>query len=237
MLGGMGTLLAYAVGIDEARELCSGSDATAATLRSLATEAFPTPPPAPHTGLLGKLGPFSRHGVGDPIVRPGIPTGRDLDDVVHGHDIAPARLGAAWALVDLWLGHTSWSSVRLALDPRTLDALDFDLVLAGANAQLGLRRVLNDQLSLPLKSLPGQVTGYVRGTQAVTMASGWRYALPELDERSRPVVGPLADWLGGFEEWQDAAAATGRPEPDLVVLFRQDAPEHDLSERRTAIRR
>lgn len=221
----MGTLFTYAVGIDELRELCSGSDATAATLRSLAAEAFPAPPPPPHTGLLGKLGPFSRRGVGDPIVRPGVPTGRDLDDLVHGHDIAPARLSSAWALVDLWLAHTSWSSGRFPLDAHTLDALDFDLVLAGANAQLGLRRVLNGQLALSVKPLPGQVSGYVRGTQAVTMASGWRYALPRLDERSRPIAGPLTDWLGGFEEWRDAAAAAGRPAPDLVALFRQDAPD------------
>lgn len=218
----MGTLLAYAVGIDELRELCSGSDATAATLRSLASKAFPTPPPPPHTGLLGKLGPFSRHGVGDPIVRPGVPTGHDLDDLVHGRDVGPARLSAAWALVDLWLAHTSWSSARLPLDDRTLDNLDFDLALAGANAQLGLRRVLNDQLALSLKPLPGQVGGYVQGTQAVTMASGWRYALPRLAERSRPVADPLAAWLAGFEDWQDAAAATHRPAPDLIALFRRD---------------
>ncbi len=217
----MGTVSLHAVGIDELRGMFTGTDATVARLRALALDAWPpAPAPGPPGSLLGKLGPFSKRAFAAPIVRPGIPTGRDLDDVAHGRDIAPERLSAAWALVDLWLDNVCWGSLRIATTDAGSDALDFSLALAGVPARFGLRQLFNDAVGIPLKRQPGQAMGYVRGAHAVAMASAWEHALPQLDAETHPDAARLAAWLAHYPEWAGKADEAGRPAPDLIVDYR-----------------
>ncbi|MFT3876888.1 MAG: hypothetical protein QM708_10775 [Propioniciclava sp.] len=214
----MGTVSLHALGIDEFRDVFAGSEAVAARLRALAAATWP-PSPEPRT-LLGKLGPFSRRGVGAPVMRPGVPTGHDLDDVVHGRDVSPARLSAAWALVDLWLTNAAWSAVTLTATEADFDALDFALAKVGVPARLGLRNLFNDAVGVPLKRQPGQATGYVRGTHATAMASAWAQALPDLEDGPRAHAERLASWLSGFPEWARKAEEAGRTAPDLLADYR-----------------
>lgn len=216
----MSTLILHALGIDEVRDLFAGEEHVSSTLRSWAAEAFPPPPPAERTGLLDRLGPISRRPPRPAVIRHGVPTGQDLDDVVHGRHISAERLDAAWALVDLWLDHTAWSSVRLDLSQTTVDAVDFAGTLAGVPADDGLQRLLNHQLALPLQELPQQASGFVRGAHAQAMAEAWESALPHLDAQVQGIVAPLAEWLAGFATWMAAAPAEQRPSPDLIALAR-----------------
>ncbi len=213
----MGEVRFNAIGIDEVRDLFSSADA-AARLRSLASLAFP-PPPAPKASLLSKLGPMMRRPLVAPVIVPGVPTGRDLDDLVAGRDIPLERLPEAWTLVRLWVDDSSWSTWTSPLDEATLDALDFAGATQGVESRFALRKLFNDALRLPVKALPGQVTGYVRHTQANAMAAAWADALPGLPESVRPLAEDVVGWLGQLPTWADAAARAGRPAPDLVATY------------------
>lgn len=214
----MGNVSLIAVGIDDVRELFSGSDARIAELRDVAERTWPSPPP--RGGLLGKLGPFSRKAVDAPVVRPGVPTGLEIDAVAHGRDVPHDRLTAAWALVGAWLGEHSWGRLDIAVDRDMLDGFDFDLATQGVPAELSLRGLFRRSPALPLKPLPGQSVGYARGTQATAMASHWQAAMPALSAEHRAIAEPIASWLTQFSEWTRRAAEAGRPAPDLIAAYR-----------------
>lgn len=217
----MGTVSLHAISIDELRDAFSGTDAAVARLRAVALATWP-PDPAPTArrgGLLSKLGPFSRRAVGAPVVRPGVPTGRDLADVAAGREVPPDRREAAWALVDAFVVHTAWSTHRFEAGDRTIDDLDFTLAAAGLPSRFGMRQLFSGDVAIPVKLLPGMADGYVRGHQAVAMASAWRQAVAALEQEA-PLARDVAAWLAGFERWSRDANEAGRPAPDLVAWYR-----------------
>lgn len=216
----MGTVSLHAIGIDELRDAFSGTDAAVARMRAIALAVWPPEDPPARRGLLDKLGPFSRRAVGAPVVRPGVPTGRDVDDVASGRDVPPGRRSAAWALVDAFVDATAWGVLRLDAEDRTIDALDFALASAGLPSHFGLRQLFNAATALPIKRLPGMAGGYVRGDRAEAMASAWAEALPGIDPAAAPLAGRVTAWLAGFPRWAADADQTGRPAPDLVVWYR-----------------
>lgn len=216
----MGTVSLHAIGIDELRDAFSGTDAAVTHLRTLASATWPPEQPPARRGLLDKLGPFSRRAVDAPVVRPGIPTGHDVDDVAHGRDVAPDRRSAAWALVDLVVADGAWGTLAFDADDRTIDDLDFALASAGLPSRYGLRQLFNSATRLPIKWLPGMAGGYVRGDRVEAMASAWDAALPGLGAEPAALARRVADWLAGFPRWARNADEAGRPAPDLVVWYR-----------------
>lgn len=217
----MGTMVLWAIGIDDLRDAFSGTDAAVARLREVALATWPpTPPPARRVGLLDKLGPFARRAVGEPAIRPDVPTGRDLDDVAHGRDVPADRLDAAWALVEAFLAATALGRLEVDLSEREIDDLDYRLSVAGAPAEFGLRPAFTASPGIPLKPLPGLVTGYVRGGHAAAMASVWASVLDGLPADQRPAASRISAWLDRFPGWARAAEEAGRPAPDLLVTFR-----------------
>ncbi|MDO5533582.1 MAG: hypothetical protein Q4F65_02885 [Propionibacteriaceae bacterium] len=218
----MGIVRLHALGIDELRDVCVGTDATVQRLRALALAAWPpAPTPSPRQGgLLRKLGPFSRHAVGAPIVRQGVPTSHDLDDVAHGRDVPADRRTAAWALVGAWVDDLAWGSLEVDATDADIDDLDFALATAGVPSRYGLRQLFAHGTALPVKLLPGMRDGYARGTHAVAMASAWRGALGALPTTVEPRAATIAGWLDRFTGWTHKADEAGRPAPDLVVWFR-----------------
>lgn len=216
----MGEARLHAIGIDEVRDLFSGAPDAAAHLAHLAATAFPPEVTARPVGLLGKLGPLLRRPPGAPVVRPGVPTARDLDDLVHGRDLGPDRLSAGWALVRLWLDDRAWGQTVATLAEGDIDELDFALSSAGVPARLAFRQVFNDRLAIPVKALPGQATGYVRHGHALAMAEAWRPVLATLPNVLAGPARDLVDWLDGFAAWADDARTAGRPAPDLVATWR-----------------
>lgn len=220
----MGLVRFWAVDIDDLRDLFSASPHLTTRLRELAAAVWPTPALVPPGNLLDRLGPFSRRAAGAPVIRPGVPTGRDLEDLVHGRAIAPDRLGAAWALVDLWLDDASRASLEFELDQPAMDDLDFALACAGVDASHSLRKLFNDALGLPLRPDAGRVTGYVRAGQARAMGRAWRDALPGLSEPHRAVAQPVVEWLARFEDDGGGTGPSAHPAPDLVVCYRALSP-------------
>lgn len=155
MAGHRATLRTWTVDLDDVLALFSGSDAVAATLRRLAADAYPAPPKPPHVGNLDQLGPLSRHPVGGaPVVRPGVPTRRELDAVLAGRPVPEDRRTAAWALVELWLAHVATAS----------DTTDAD-----ADAP-GVRVWRESHLDLPVTP-PGTAVGYRDGVLGVVSRS------------------------------------------------------------------
>lgn len=211
----MSDLTLHAIGIDELRDLFSGSPERAAVLRELATAAFVTPP-RPRVGLLDKLGPFTGRPVGAPVVRPGVPTAHDLADVLAGRDVAPDRLPAAWRLVELWLDHEAWGRLRVPVDQAGLDDLDFELGSLGVPPSASVAALFRGSLALPLKNQPGQASGYLRYARALAVRDAWRPVLGDLSPGHARTAQQVVTWLGGLEEWGRLAAASGRPAPDVV---------------------
>lgn len=211
----MAQLTVYAIGLDELRDLFSGAPERATELRELTTAAFPEEPRA-SVGLLDKLGPLTGRPVGAPLVRPGVPTGRDLADVLAGRDVAPDRLPAAWRLVELWLDHRCWGRLDLTLDRASADDLDFELGSLGVAPSASVAALFRGALAIPLRNRPGQVTGYLRHARARALREAWRPHLAALSPRNAGTAQQVVTWLGGLEEWEGAAAASGRPAPDLV---------------------
>jgi hypothetical protein len=214
----MGEVRLNAIGIDELRDLFSGSDAAANRLRELAVAAFPTPARAVPRTLLSRLGgPLVKRPLDAPIIRPGVPTGTDITDLVHGRDIPPHRLSAAWTLVRLWLDDNSWGSLVVEVD--RVEDLDFDLSRLGLDPRFSLGHLLNDQLALPLKALPGQATGHVRHGHALAMADAWRERVDDVPLAQASAVRDVVAWLDRFPGWAADANEAGRPAPDLVATY------------------
>lgn len=218
----MGTVTFHAVAIDDVRDAFSGTDEAVERLTTLARDAWP---PAPalsprEGGLLSKLGPFTRRAVGAPVVRPGVPTARDLDDVAHGRDVPAERREAAWALVELAVGAAEYGRLAFDADDRTVDELDFALAAAGLASRFGLRQLFKGDTALPVKLLPGMADGYVRGSQAEAMASAWVATLPEVSGECAPLAQRVTTWLTQFPGWRHEANEAGRRAPDLVAWYR-----------------
>ena len=206
-----------AIAIDDLRDLFSGNADAGQRLRQLASAAFPPAPPAPRRGVLHKLGgPLLRRAADAPVVRPGVPTGNDLNDLLAGRDVLGDRLSAVWTLVQLWLADRAWGQLDLAITEDRLNDLDFELATRGVPAEFALRKVFNGRLSVPVKALPGQVTGYVRTVHARQMALSWEPVVATLSSGNAETARQIVDWLGGFERWTDLAVDGGRRPPDLV---------------------
>ncbi|WP_040158514.1 hypothetical protein [Nigerium massiliense] len=219
----MGDVRFYALGIDELRDLFSGSPAAAERMRALAARAFAPPEPvgAQRQSLLSRMGgPLTRRPPKSaPVVRPDVPTATDLGNLLAGHHVTPDRLEATWTLVRLWAEDAAWGSYTQPIDEAGIDEIDFQLSSGGVETRHALRRLFNNRLALPIGACPRQVAGYVRGAQALEMRDVYREAASWLDPERGAFVRDLAGWLDGFEEWTRRAPAENRPAPDLIAAF------------------
>lgn len=215
----MGSLRLFAIGIDEVRDMVGAPPETAAVLRGLAAARFdPSPPPSP--GLLGKLGPLFARAVDAPVTRPDQPTRADVDTLLSGRFVAPDRLPATWTLLEAWLEALAWGTWSTELDETALAEIDFDLARAGVPARYGVRDLMQGMLGLALHPSPGLVAGYCRLAHALATADAWRAAEPALVPPTADLVRQLTPWLESFGVWADRAGDAGRPQPDLVSVFR-----------------
>ncbi len=215
----MSTLKLWAIGIDEVRAIFRAEPELADRLRQAARERFGTSGPQ-QPGLLGKLGPFLRHG-GDPAApRPGVPNAEDVDTLLSGRFVPPHRLVEAWNLLEFWLdtlaaGHGKWP-----LTEGGLNEFDFDLVRAEVPARYGISELFKANLGVSLTRCGGLAAGWVPGPHAQAMRAAWPDALAELSPAHREFAEPVIDFLDQFPQWIQAAQADGRAEPDLVAIFR-----------------
>lgn len=215
----MGTLKLWAVGIDEVREIFSANPDVAERLRAAAAARFATDLPR-QRGLLGKLGPLLRPANDPAAPRPGVPGPDDVEDLLAGRHIPPQRLATAWTLLEFWLGTLSWGCAEWPLTTDRLRDLDFDLVRAGIPARYSVGDLFANGLGISLARCESLAAGFVRADQARQLAEAWTAGAPELEPDDQATVTEFAEFLAHWPEWTALAAEHGRPEPDLVAVFR-----------------
>lgn len=215
----MGSVRLYAIAIDEVREIFGAPEQVAGTLRGIAAGRFAQATPA-SPGLLARLGPVFRRQPDAPVVRPGVPSGSDVDTLLAGRYVPPHRLTACWVLFETWLDALSWGSLGQELSEARLNDFDFDLVRSEVPARLGLRHLLRNDLGIPLLPHPGLAAGWAAGDHVHAMARTWRPVVDRLEDPHRDIARAVLAWLDAYPGWEQAAAAAHRPAPDLVAILR-----------------
>ena len=217
----MGELRLYAVGLAEVRDVFGAPAETAPRLREIAQRAFAAPEPDPsRTGLLSKLGPLFRRTPAAQVISPTQPEPHDVEVLLAGGYVQPARTGATWRLLETLVCGLAWGSTRLELTTEGLDELDFALARGGVPASVGLRHLLDTSPGLTLRHVPGLTVGYHPYATALAMAGAYRAALPQIrSTEQQELTNALAAWLDGFVTWSRAAAPLGRPVPDLFGFW------------------
>ena len=206
---GMHELRLFAISIDAVRDIFGADAALATHLRGVAATSF-APPPRERS-LLDRIGPLlSRQRATE--VDPRDPLPRDVDVVLAGGHIPHDRLAQCWRLVLVWLRELAAEDLTVTIDG--LDALEFDLALAGLPSDHSLRRLAERELGTALRPLPGQVVGY---STHLHVARTWRQlrlvhddAQPEF-AHTMAAIEPLLGLLGGIASRPDDLL-------DLVVI-------------------
>jgi hypothetical protein len=222
----MGELRLYAIGIAEVRGMFGAPPQVAAHLRAVAQQAFAPPStegsadPSGRGGLLSKLGPIFKRVPATPVISPTQPEPHDVEVLLAGAYVPPARTGATWRLLETLVQGIAWGSTRMGLTGHELSDLDFALARGGAPASAGLRHLLNSTLSLSLNPVSGLTVGWHPHDKAVAMAAAYRSAIAEIkSEEQREMINSLTIWLDSFPPWAQVAASLGRPVPDLVGFW------------------
>jgi len=216
----MGELRLYAVSLDEVRGVFGASAETAQHLRAMAQQAFTPAPEESRTGLLSKLGPIFRRPPATQVISPTQPEPRDLEVLLAGAYVPPARAGATWRLLETLISGMAWGSTRMGLTAEALDDLDFALARGGVSAAVGLRHLLDHRTELTLVPVQGLVVGWHPYETALAMAGAYRAAIPQIkDPEQQAMTNALAGWLDGFVPWAQVSASLGRPVPDLLGFW------------------
>ncbi len=214
----MGSLRLYAIAIDEVREIFGAPESTATALRAIAAHRFPaTPATAP--GLLAKLGPVFRKAPDAPVLRPGVPSGSDVDTLLAGRYVPPHRLSASWALFEAFVEAMAWGSTSQSISESALNEFDFDLSRAAVASRYGLRQLLRADLGISMLPPPGLAAGFAHADHVTAMAAAWREGLPRLEPTNQPIATSLLGWFGQFPGWSAEASGASRPAPDLVAFL------------------
>lgn len=212
----------YAIGIDEVRDWFGAGPGTAATLRGIAAERFRVPlaEQRPPSGMLSKLGPLFRHDPWAPRLPADLPTPDDVEQLITGRFVAPDRLPRAWTVLRAWLDALAWGHLVLALGDAEWRDFEFDLARAGVPSQFAVSKLWGLDPALPLRAEPGTLVGYAKHHHAVATADALRNASPRVGDGSREPLGRVVGFLDALAGWSAAAAAAGRPTPDVVAAYR-----------------
>ncbi|WP_147454027.1 hypothetical protein [Tessaracoccus antarcticus] len=206
---GMQELRLFAIGINDVRDIFGADAPLAARLRDSAARHFAAPPHP--RSLLSKLGPvFSRHPQSE--VDPQNPLRSDVDALLAGGHIPVERLVQCWQVLLAWLGDLSAQSLDITLDG--LEALEFDLALAGLPSDFSVRRLASRELGTPLRPLPHQVVGYSKHQHVVETYTELRQVHDDAGPgfaTTMHAIEPLMGLLGGI-------AARPAAMLDLVVV-------------------
>ena len=205
----MHELRLFAISINDVRDMFGADAALAAHLRDIVEQTFAPPPRK--SSLLERIGPllFRQRSV---EVDPRAPLPRDVEAVLSGGHIPPDRLPQCWALVLVWLAQRAAAEITMTIDG--LDALEFDLALAGLPSDYSLRQLAERDLGTALRPLPSQVVGYSKHLHVVETERQLRL----IHDEARPefagtlaAIQPLRGLLAGI-------AARPEQELDLVVV-------------------
>ena len=214
----MGSLRLYAIAIDEVRAIFGAPEETATALRAIAAHQFPSAP-ATAPGLLAKLGPVFRRAPDAPVLRPGVPSGSDVDTLLAGRYVPPHRLSAAWVLFEAFVDAMAWGSTSQSVDETRLNEFDFDLSRTAIPSRYGLRQLLRADLGISMLPPPGLAAGFAHAAHVTAMASAWRAGLPLLEPGNQSIANSLLALFDQYPAWAEQASAGTRPAPDLVAFL------------------
>jgi len=107
----VGELRAYALGISELRSLAGATNERRDEIRTLAEQAYADR--VRPLAVRDLLGPIHRRVPGAPVLRTDDPTPADLDLLLTGGPVPPARAAATWRLVEAVVGRLAWSTTRV----------------------------------------------------------------------------------------------------------------------------
>lgn len=107
----MGDLRAYALGIADLRGVVGATGARAEHVRTLAQRAY-TPRTRP-LGVRDMLGPIYRRVPGRPVLWMDEPAPDDLDTLLAGRPVPPARATATWRLLESVVAGLAWSATGM----------------------------------------------------------------------------------------------------------------------------
>ncbi|HEY0238942.1 MAG TPA: hypothetical protein VGC37_09860 [Friedmanniella sp.] len=169
----MGELRAYALAASELRGVVGATGAPADHLRRLTQESF-VEQTRPLT-VRDALGPIHRRVPGAPVVRPDDPTPGDLDALLAGTPVPPARAPATWRVLEAVVRSLALAHVR---------APDVDLPV-GLLAPTGL----------PVPAGAGLTVGWCPLERATFVAalSGWLGAADDWTREARAGGRPTPD--------------------------------------------
>lgn len=216
----MGRMSLFAIGITELRDMFGAAPELADRLRAIAETHFPPAAGKPprRGSLLGRIGPVLKKSIETPQI-PDHPVPADADALLAGRTIVPERLGVAWQIVLVWLDEISWGRLDLDLATPELAAIEFELAKAGLPSQFALERLLQGNPQLPLRPLPGQQFGYAKNPHVEATRHAVSTVIGDLEPDAQTIVQPVLEFLNRYPGWTAAAAAAGRPVPDLVVVW------------------
>ena len=205
----MHELRLFAISINGVRDIFGAEAALAAHLREVAAQSF-APPPRERS-LLERIGPlFSRQRSTE--VDPLAPLPSDVEALLSGGHIPHDRLAQCWRLMLVWLADRAAADLTMTIDG--LDALEFDLALAGLPSDYSLRQLAERDLGTALRPLPSQVVGYSKHLHVVETERQLRLirdeAQPEF-ANTLAAIQPLRGLLAGI-------AARPEQELDLIVV-------------------
>lgn len=214
----MGSLRLYAIAIDEVREIFGAPEEMATALRAIAAHRFPSAP-ATSPGLLAKLGPVFRKAPDAPVLRPGVPSGSDVDTLLAGRYVPPHRLSAGWVLFEAFVDAMAWGSTSQSVDEARLNEFDFDLSRTAVPSRYGLRQLLRADLGISMLPPAGLATGFAHAPHVTAMAAAWRTGLPLLEPGNQSIATTLLAWFDQYPGWAEQSSAGSRPAPDLVAFL------------------
>lgn len=216
----MGELRLFALSIHEVRDMFGADEALAGRLRGIASDSFKVPAAERRPqGLLGKIGPLFRRGA-ESVIPHDVPLPADWEKLISAQFVAPDRVDVSWKVIDAWIDDIDHGTETFTFDQRGLDDFDFALTKAGLPARFGLRKLMADEPQLPVMPATGMQVGY--GKHGLVMATIEELAkvVGEVDDDERENARRLHDFLAKYPAWTEAAASTGRPKPDLFVIWR-----------------
>lgn len=161
--------------------------------------------------------PLLKRDPGAPVLATDSPLPSDVDNLLHGHFVAPDRLAPSWQIIGHWLDRLSAANLRLEIDRGTSERLDFDLARAGVASHFALRSLWARDAALPLRPVTGSEVGYQRYAVALELGEAWRASLGAL-EGSADLVDHVSDWLCQLPTWAGDAEGAGRPAPDVFAV-------------------
>ncbi|MDR2931456.1 MAG: hypothetical protein LBV06_11225 [Propionibacteriaceae bacterium] len=211
----------WAVSVDSFRQCFAAPPELASQLLALTDQAISTPPHRPK-GLLGMLGPLTRHPPQGRVIVPGVPNRQDAEAMMTSRFIASDRLSACWVLAGIWLDWLATAHTTIALPVDRVDEMEFDLVRQNVPTELSIRHLWQVRLDIPLRATPTLSVGFLPHAKIDHLSQAWSAAEPVLTEQTKAFTSTVLAFISALP---DRDARSNQARPDQVDQAPSDPPD------------